>query len=181
MVKAVEEVETVVSDRLSLLEERLQQEKYNLHDRRVFHLESDIRNLLIFLRRVNRDKSWSTEGLTFHEIDLEKTLSDIRDEKEIEVAKITVEVTPESSRILTGGLEDISREVSNIREDIRNSTVIHTQDESYKVFEENVSCIFLIKGLIYSGAFGGKCLRNFFFVFDRKIFGKISWFSKKKQ
>ncbi|XP_055710362.1 girdin-like isoform X3 [Phlebotomus papatasi] len=137
LVKAVEEVETVVSERLSLLEERLQQEKYNLHDRRVFHLESDIRNLLIFLRRAIRDKSWSTEGLTFHEIDLEKTLSDIRDEKEIEVAKITVEVTPESSRILTGGLEDISREVSNIREDIRNSTVIHTQDESYKVFEEN--------------------------------------------
>ncbi|XP_055681327.1 centrosomal protein of 83 kDa-like isoform X3 [Lutzomyia longipalpis] len=138
LVRAVEELETVVSDRLSLLEERLQQEKYNLHDRRVFRLESDIQNLLQFLQRAMRNNTWSTDGLTFHEINLEQTLSDYRDEKESTASRITLEMTPESSRFFTEGLEDISKEVSSIRDDIRSSTLMQSHDEKIaKSFEEN--------------------------------------------
>ncbi|XP_059609460.1 putative leucine-rich repeat-containing protein DDB_G0290503 isoform X2 [Phlebotomus argentipes] len=136
LVKAVEEVETVVSDRLNLLEERLKKE-YKLHDRRVFQLEHDIQNLLIFLRRIVRDSNYSTEGLKFHDTDLEKSLTELRHGEEPDVARVTVEMTPETSRIITGGLEDISKGMTNIRDDFRGSTSIHTFNDGYKSFEEN--------------------------------------------
>ncbi|GAB0100141.1 hypothetical protein DMENIID0001_161350 [Sergentomyia squamirostris] len=138
LVKSVEELETVVTARLNLLESKLEEEKYSLHDRKMFRLESDLHNLVRFLRRISQENSWSTEGLTFQEIDLEKILSDIREEKEIDdEAGIIVEMTPNTSRIFTDGLENISKEMSNIRDDIKNSAIVHNAEESYKIFEEN--------------------------------------------
>lgn len=95
LVRAVEELEQEATDRVKMLEEKLQRsaqcicevmKKYREHDisedileeprKRIFNLESDMKNLLELMRRVREDNEFSLGGLTFYEVTQKELLGD---------------------------------------------------------------------------------------------------------
>ncbi|KAJ8972486.1 hypothetical protein NQ317_012317 [Molorchus minor] len=87
LVKAVEELEHEATERVNLLEKKLQQsaqgicevmKRYREYDvtnelldkplQKVFSLENDRKNMLEFIRRVREEKRWDVNGLTFYEV-----------------------------------------------------------------------------------------------------------------
>ncbi|CAG9858405.1 unnamed protein product [Phyllotreta striolata] len=95
LVKAVEELEIEATERVKMLEDKLQRsaecicevmKKYRETDvansileeprRKIFNLENDVKNLLEFLRRIREEQQWSTGGLVFYEISEKDLLGD---------------------------------------------------------------------------------------------------------
>uniref|UniRef100_A0A6P7F9W4 Uncharacterized protein LOC114328083 isoform X1 n=1 Tax=Diabrotica virgifera virgifera TaxID=50390 RepID=A0A6P7F9W4_DIAVI len=87
LVRAVEDLELEATERVKMLEEKLQRsaecicevmKKYRENDiagslldeprKRIFNLENDMTNVLEFLRRIREEKRWNTEGLNFIEL-----------------------------------------------------------------------------------------------------------------
>ncbi|XP_072393359.1 uncharacterized protein [Diabrotica undecimpunctata] len=87
LVRAVEDLELEATERVKMLEEKLQRsaecicevmKKYREHDiagslldeprKRIFNLKNDMTNVLEFLRRIREEKRWNTEGLNFIEL-----------------------------------------------------------------------------------------------------------------
>ncbi|CAG9814199.1 unnamed protein product [Phaedon cochleariae] len=87
LVRAVEELEVEATERVHMLEEKLQQsakcigevmKRYRENDmtndllkepqEKIFHLENDKKNLLEFIRRIRVENEWSMGGLTFFQI-----------------------------------------------------------------------------------------------------------------
>ncbi|CAH1278872.1 unnamed protein product [Diabrotica balteata] len=87
LVRAVEDLELEATERVKMLEEKLQRsaecicevmKKYREHDiagslldeprKRIFNLKNDMTNVLEFLRRIREENRWNTEGLNFIEL-----------------------------------------------------------------------------------------------------------------
>ncbi|KAG5893696.1 hypothetical protein JTB14_017804 [Gonioctena quinquepunctata] len=95
LVRAVEELEHEATERVNMLEEKLQQSakcicevmnRYREYDvtsdllkdpqKRIFYLENDLKNLLEFIRRIRDENQWSIGGLKFYEIAHEDLIGD---------------------------------------------------------------------------------------------------------
>ncbi|XP_074030058.1 uncharacterized protein isoform X4 [Leptinotarsa decemlineata] len=87
LVRAVEELEHEATERVNMLEDKLQQSaqcicevmnRYREYDvtsailkepqQKIFNLENDLKNLMEFIRRIREDNEWSVGGLKFYEI-----------------------------------------------------------------------------------------------------------------
>ena len=69
LIETVEELEKEACQRLELLEKKLKDSK-DLN--KIRRLDSDVRSLIALIRRaIGNERTWSTDGLTFFEIDLQ--------------------------------------------------------------------------------------------------------------
>ncbi|KAF2903682.1 hypothetical protein ILUMI_02477 [Ignelater luminosus] len=94
LVKTVEELESEATERVLMLEEKLRNsakngcevmQKYrdfslsiNLDEtfQKLVYLQSDLRNILEFIRRVREEDNWNTDGLEFYNVKCEDLLGD---------------------------------------------------------------------------------------------------------
>ncbi|XP_056635148.1 uncharacterized protein LOC130444136 isoform X7 [Diorhabda sublineata] len=150
LVRAVEELEQEATERVKMLEEKLQKsaqcicevmKKYREHDitedileeprKRIFNLESDVRNLLELIRRVRDEDDFSLGGLTFYEVTHKELLGDKvegklskgcvqNDTKKTDQRNREQESTIQSLESKLGDFEKVSRELKTKQEECDN-------------------------------------------------------------
>ncbi|XP_057652834.1 uncharacterized protein LOC130891824 isoform X5 [Diorhabda carinulata] len=150
LVRAVEELEQEATERVKMLEEKLQKsaqcicevmKKYREHDitedileeprKRIFNLESDVRNLLELIRRVRDEDDFSLGGLTFYEVTHKELLGDNvegklskgcvqNDTKKTDQRNREQESTIQSLESKLGDFEKVSRELKTKQEECDN-------------------------------------------------------------